>query len=347
MNEEIKLRYYFAAANGYTGFRCSFDQIFSPGKYERLYVLKGGPGTGKSSLMKNLAAHFNSKNCEIEKIYCSSDKSSLDGVIIMAGERSFAVIDGTAPHERDASLPGARDEIINLGDFWDKDALIRKRKEIETLAHEKKLAYTKAYDFLSLAGNFDAKMRSALTKALRLDLVASRFDFMKTKDIISSRNRKSVYLSSFGKDGYYRMPTEIEDINKRISVIGKYSSDLIVLTHLSGFIYPDVTLASPFCEELCEGLIKKGILVYSNIDADEVIYSEELFSESRINEYRGELEYWQSQKDELLLKSQKEFIRASQAHFALEKIYSAAMDFSKIDGIYEKTVREIEKFITK
>ena len=52
------LRKYFAAANTYTGFISYFDTVFDPEKFSRLYVLKGGPGTGKSSFMKKIANEF-------------------------------------------------------------------------------------------------------------------------------------------------------------------------------------------------------------------------------------------------------------------------------------------------
>ena len=41
---------YFAAANTYKGFISYFDTVFDPEKVSRLYVLKGGPGTGKTAL---------------------------------------------------------------------------------------------------------------------------------------------------------------------------------------------------------------------------------------------------------------------------------------------------------
>ena len=47
-------REFFASANGYTGFRSYFDEIFDSRDYTAIYVLKGGPGTGKSTLLKVL-----------------------------------------------------------------------------------------------------------------------------------------------------------------------------------------------------------------------------------------------------------------------------------------------------
>ena len=50
---------YFAAANSYKGFKSYFDRIFAPEQFDRIYIIKGGPGTGKSSIMKNIVLEGN------------------------------------------------------------------------------------------------------------------------------------------------------------------------------------------------------------------------------------------------------------------------------------------------
>ena len=113
----------FAAANGYCGFRSYFNEIFSPDSYDRLYIIKGGPGTGKSSLMKRYAGEMEGRGYEVARIYCSSDPTSLDGVISYSNGGRIGIIDGTAPHTQDTKYPGAIDIIIDLGVSFDLDAL--------------------------------------------------------------------------------------------------------------------------------------------------------------------------------------------------------------------------------
>ena len=79
---------YFACANSSRGF-CNYFESNLQG-LERLYILKGGPGTGKSTLMKEIGADFYDLGYDIEFIYCSSDPSSLDGVLkleLLMGQR--------------------------------------------------------------------------------------------------------------------------------------------------------------------------------------------------------------------------------------------------------------------
>ena len=58
---------YFAASNSSEGFKSYYGEIFE--RADRLYVIKGGPGTGKSSLMKRLADAALRKGYKIEYYY--------------------------------------------------------------------------------------------------------------------------------------------------------------------------------------------------------------------------------------------------------------------------------------
>ena len=118
----------FAGANSGGGFQSFYETILSDSEIKRIYILKGGPGTGKSSFMRDAASLAASRGLSVESYFCSSDPSSLDAVVLGG---KYAILDGTAPHTVEASAPGAREEIINLGAFWNSDKLecfSRKRK---------------------------------------------------------------------------------------------------------------------------------------------------------------------------------------------------------------------------
>lgn len=70
---------YFLGANSAGGFFSHYDQLMpTNGKLTR--ILKGGPGCGKSTLMKKVAARAEQLGLQPERILCSSDPDSLDGV---------------------------------------------------------------------------------------------------------------------------------------------------------------------------------------------------------------------------------------------------------------------------
>lgn len=89
---------FFLGANSPTGFVSQFSKVYNLTDGWRVYIIKGGPGTGKSSLMKKIAAAAQNIGLSTQLCYCSSDPKSLDAVIIP--ERLFMIADGTAPHGR-------------------------------------------------------------------------------------------------------------------------------------------------------------------------------------------------------------------------------------------------------
>ena len=134
-NFSMESKHYFLSANTNEGFCNYFDFATSPARDGYVYILKGGSGTGKSTLMKNVGKFFGGLGESIEFFHCSSDPESLDGVLIR--ERNVAVVDGTSPHVREANIPGADSKIINLGESI-SDSIRTKRKEIEKLYIKKK-----------------------------------------------------------------------------------------------------------------------------------------------------------------------------------------------------------------
>ena len=126
--ENTEGRALFAASNSGKGFCSYYGDIFSEKTILRRYLIKGGPGTGKSSFMRTVAQGARDEGAYVEYDRCSSDPSSLDAVVI---DSKIALIDATAPHNVEPELVGARDELVDLGRFWDSDMLFENRKAMK------------------------------------------------------------------------------------------------------------------------------------------------------------------------------------------------------------------------
>ncbi len=98
MANQGKTSYSFLGANTPEGFYSLFDELIDFENAKDVFILKGGPGTGKSGFMKRCGQDFEKENYSVEYCYCSSDPMSLDAVIIK--EKGIAFVDGTAPHAR-------------------------------------------------------------------------------------------------------------------------------------------------------------------------------------------------------------------------------------------------------
>lgn len=90
-----KIKRVFPGGNTSKGFYSYYDYIIEPDA-NRIFVIKGGPGVGKSSMMKKVAKDLLEKGYDIEYHHCSSDNNSIDGLVVP--KLRVAMVDGTAPH---------------------------------------------------------------------------------------------------------------------------------------------------------------------------------------------------------------------------------------------------------
>ncbi len=196
---------YFAAANTKDGFVSFFDEVFTDTECDRVYILKGGPGVGKSTFMKKLGMLALEKGYETEYFHCSSDPQSLDGIIIR--DKKVAVIDGTSPHAVEPKLAGAREIIVDLGRAWDTDMLFEKKDEICSLTKSKKQHYKDCYTFLHSKNVMDGLVYNLIFPYVlfdKLDKSAARFSrnlfkSLGKKEKGNVKTRLTRALSSLGK----------------------------------------------------------------------------------------------------------------------------------------------------
>jgi hypothetical protein len=141
------IRHYFAGGNTARGFYSLYDSNLKG--LDRLFILKGGPGTGKSSLMKRVGEYWNQEGYYVEYLHCSSDNDSIDGILIPA--LKVGIVDGTAPHVIEPHVPGVIEEYVNLGEGWDA-ALLRESKEsIKELTAKVSQTFETAYSVFAEA----------------------------------------------------------------------------------------------------------------------------------------------------------------------------------------------------
>ncbi len=157
---------YFLAANSAEGFFSEFPTCYDPYDGWRAYIIKGGPGTGKSSFMRQLLEKAEEKQIAAEVVFCTGDPDSLDAVILPT--LKTVVMDGTAPHVVDPALPGVSDKILNFGEFWD-DNKFNHPKDLMHVFKQNKVFHKEAAKYICAAGKV---MEAAL----------SRMDCVQTKD---------------------------------------------------------------------------------------------------------------------------------------------------------------------
>jgi len=143
-----KIKHVFPGGNTPQGFFSYYDYII-PTDATRIFVIKGGPGVGKSTFMRKIGDEMLKRNYDVEFHHCSSDNNSLDGLTIPALQIAF--IDGTAPHIVDPKNPGCVDEILHLGDFWNESKMVSNKSQIMSCTQEIGKNFRRAYHVLRAA----------------------------------------------------------------------------------------------------------------------------------------------------------------------------------------------------
>lgn len=137
---------YFLGANTRAGFFSLYDS-FPPDRDAFLHIIKGGPGTGKSSFMRAIAGAAEERGLEVHRVYCSGDPDSLDGLYLP--ELRLAWVDGTAPHVREPALFGVDGDYLNLTEFFAQPFTEEEKLQLLHLQTAYREQYRTAYGLLS------------------------------------------------------------------------------------------------------------------------------------------------------------------------------------------------------
>ena len=157
-----QVTHFFAGANSGDGFQNLFSEIVDLEDTNDLMVLKGGPGVGKNTFMREIGRTMEDAGTPVEYLWCSGDPDSLDGVVLP--ELRCAVVDGTAPHIIEPKYPAAVDRYVDLGRFYDLTAAKAAAEEVKAHTHAYKAAYVRAYHNLKAARQVELDAVAAVRK---------------------------------------------------------------------------------------------------------------------------------------------------------------------------------------
>lgn len=355
---------FFLATKTCEGFFSVFDHLYYPQEGWLCYILKGGPGTGKSTLMKKIAEKAEKLHIETELIHCSSDPKSLDAVIFP--KFKVCVADGTAPHIIEPKYPGVSEKIINLGEFWNEKKL---RKNSETLInlfeeneyfHQKASKYLKALGIVKQSQNFilknaveherlqdfikklsesvfkDVKFEKTPTEKLRL-IEAITPDGYKIFDSSIDYNAKTTYII---EDKYDVVSNQIlqgirsEALNKNIDAVS-FRSAILPSTHLRAIYLPEIS--STFIAKNP----KTDLSLFKNLKNIKKISTTKFLNPDTIKSHKNLLGLYEKICSELLEKATQNLSLALKNHDKIEEIYISAMDYKKVNKTADKLISAI------
>ncbi len=325
---------YFAASNSSEGFCSYYGEVFNPEKLYKIYVIKGGSGTGKAFFMKEIAKVAELHGFSVSYIYCSSDADSLDGIII--NEQKIAVLDGTSPHVYEPKYIGAVESFVNLADFLDEKLLTSSRKIIERVSNEKQRGFERVYRNLSAYHKLSDNIKDIVFPCVKHDKIkkyVKRFseglengegyeEHLLTRAIgmrgLSSfdtyfENAKIYYeINDYFESAHFLM-WEIYKNLKEKNINLKISSNPIIKTRIDALCATANGLTFEIGNKMDEG--SRLINMKRFVDNDE------------ITKIRQEYRALARVRDSVLELALAEFEKIKKSHFLLEEIYGSAMNF--------------------
>lgn len=315
----LEFNHFFAGSNTCRGFYGVFDSVFDLSRLNRLFILKGGPGVGKSSLMKRAAQYAEGLGLTVDRCHCSSDPESLDGIIIRS--IGVALMDGTSPHSTDPVLPAAADEIINLGTGLDEEKLKVRRKALEALGFEIKKQFN-ASNLFSAAAESIRTATGVNAEAHGSGEAESSFDAGEVFSLCSKKknapgNARHVFLSALTPEGIVSFLPD--------------TGDAIPCGELKDTAFRAMSQGIDCV--LCHDPINADRLEYVLLDGRILLKAKDFDADARLCGIYGEL----------IDISVSHLKNAKRLHSELEAPYIEAMDFSVCDAAFERIARFIEK----
>jgi Mrp family chromosome partitioning ATPase len=349
-----KVRYVFASSNTSQGFHTFVPELIDG--LDRVYILKGAAGTGKSTFIRLLGEAMYEQGYEVEFWVSALDGISPDGVYIP--QLKAAVVNGSLPSPVDPGFPGSKAEIINLGAYIDKNVVNQQYQKIMQQAEEFRQHHGRAIDAIKGVARIKEEIKRTVARHLnmhKMSLLAEQItaDIMKQQapekhyfasvvtaegminylDEISSSCRKRYIFKGPPGSGKSNI---IHEVAARIKQHGhwlEYYHSGIDAENIAMVIIPDLQLALIDAGDT-EMAVKPGDLIVDvNICLDDgkIEYNDAKVSENVRN------------RETLLGTAQNELQEAEEAIKEIKKIYGAAMDFETVDKLRGRVQEELSQ----
>ena len=347
---------YFLGATTSNGFSTQFGKVIEEsGMYT--YILKGGAGTGKSSLMKKVANHFE-KTQHVERYYCSSDPNSLDAVVLNSSK--VVIVDGTSPHVFDPLVPGVAQKIINLGDYWNEEMLKANGEAITQVTAANKSMLARAKRFTAAVSNIYSDTYQIGSDCILSDKLDSFIERFKKKILGKKGNGSGVkkyrQLTALTEYGIYTLAETLDDYfdiyyisddyfavsDYLISVLSDEAAargyDVIVCP---GQMFNNTAYEHMLIPELGIALVNGSAIKEYSLTGKQLNLTR-FYDKKLIAQRKTRLKMNKAACKDLTDEAASTIKAAKEIHDEIESYYVASMDFDKINAVTKSIIGEIE-----
>ena len=348
---------FYLGANSPTGFYSLYDQLLAPEEAEDVLILKGGPGCGKSTLMKHVAAQAEERGLLVERIPCSGDPESLDAVILP--ERGAAIVDGTAPHVVEPRCPGAVERYLDLGSCYDREGLRGRRGELQAAMRGYKDCYARAYRCLDAAAEIAADQRALAASPEVEAKIAKRARGILSRELKGrgkGRGRiRQRFLSAVTHQGTLVEWGSVERLCTRVYALADtYGLGHLLLSHLlAGAVeggHDVIACPSPMAPDRLEHLLVPDLSLAFVTSTPAQPYPgkpyrrlrmDAMADQEALRHSRARLRFSRKVSAARVEEAVASLAQAKAMHDALEAVYHPHVDFQRVQALADWAAEEL------
>lgn len=331
---------YFSGSNSGTGFYNSFAGIMPEWeRMERFFIIKGGPGVGKSTAMRKVAELAQKRGETVECFFCSGDPDSLDAIRLV--ERGIVLADGTAPHCIDPVFPGAVEEIINFGEAICREKITEYREEAVRLTLENKQSYARAYTFLGAAAVLEKECFREISACVDRDRVkacARKIGDGETKK--AGIQERRLFLDAVTCRGTVSFAKGAAEGKRCYQLTGEMKEIMVHFLCAELMAERRELFLNPLLPEYASHVVlpMQGVMVSAEDVPEAVPLEEEMFLKRSCPQTAG---CYKKEAKRMIKAAVNCLTECKKLHDALEEVYKACVNF---DCVNEKT-RQLLSFL--
>ena len=349
---------YFLGANSPQGFYSLYDQLIDRDIARAVYILKGGPGCGKSTLMRAVASRAEQAELPVEYILCSGDPDSLDGVILPT--LGVALVDGTAPHVVEPKLPGAVDHYVNLEPCYNAATLAPLRGQLKAGFAGYKECYQQAYGNLAAAAQVRQDVRAILQSDPLRSAMQKRANGILSREVHRKKGApmgrvRQRFLSGMTCQGNLHLwDTAFTQCPRVYHLCDRYGMGhemlSLLLTGIQRSGYDVVACPSPMAPMRLEAVLAPSLkLAFLACPGDTPlpatpyrrVHIDAMLDSTLLREHRGRLRLSERIANQLETTATGCLAQAKAMHDELEQLYHPHVDFQQVTRTAEEIIAQI------
>lgn len=347
---------FFLGANTPQGFCGYHHELYDGRDGWRAYLIKSGPGTGKSSLMKRILADLASQGVETEALFCSSDPHSLDGVVVPSIQT--VIFDATAPHILEPGYWGAVEQIVDLSSCMDGERLHKEYAAVIEATDACSKAHARCRRFMGAAATLlgDNRRWAAICtdtdKIVRCAAgIAAREWGGKTGDVGKETRR---FLSALTPEGTVVFYETLQTLCPRLYAIedehgaaaGVLMAELRRLALEAGWsvitctcpLFPQEKIDHLLIPELGLGFTISNAYHRVDFPVYRRIHATRFTDVKKLRETKQKLAFNRKAARELLHEAETAAVGAKELHDKMEELSKSAVDWEKVNALQEHMV---------